>query len=81
MLKRLLHRAALKAERIADQLFSRTGKGREIDAYIDYATPDQIILRGRVLSRLRHASAVEGQTRLRNLRQMMGMFLTDEVRD
>ncbi len=81
MLKRLVHRAALKAERIADQLFSRTGKGRKIDAYIGYATADQIILRGRVLSRLRHASAVEGQTRLRNLRQMLGMFLTDEVRD
>lgn len=81
MLKRLLHRAALKAERIADRLFSRTGKGREIDAYIGYASPDHIILRGRVLSKLRHVSAVEGQTRLRNFLQMLGMFLTDEVRD
>ncbi|WP_324754300.1 phosphatase domain-containing protein [Roseovarius sp. Pro17] len=81
MFKRLIHRAALKAERVADQLFSRTGKGRVIDPYIGYATPDQIILRGRVLSKLRHSSAVEGQTRLTNLRQMLGMFLTDEVRD
>lgn len=81
MLKKLLHRVALRAERVADRIFHRTGKGRQIDVYVGFATPDSIMLRGRVLSTLRHTAPSPGQSRLANFRQMFGMFLTDEVRD
>lgn len=62
MRKRLRHRATLKAERIDDQLFNRTGKGREIDAGIDAATPDQIALRGCSQIMPRHAWSVPPKT-------------------
>lgn len=81
MFKKFAHRIALAAEHMSDRLFHRTGTGRDIDAYVGYATPSQIILRGRVLSELRHTTPLSGQSKLANLRQMFGMFLTDEVRD
>lgn len=80
MIKRTLHRTALRLEKLADRIFHRTAPGRVIDAYIGYTTPEHIVLRGRVLSKLRHATAVSGQSRFANLRQMIGMFFTDEVR-
>lgn len=80
MLKRFFHHAAQQLEALFDRLFHRTGTGREIDAYIGYATPDQIILRGRVLSILRHSEAREAQSRWGNFRQILSMFRTDEVR-
>ena len=81
MIKRFLHSAALRGERFADQMFHRTGKGREIDPYIGYATVDHIILRGRVLSELQHSTPLDGQSKITNLRQVIRMFITDEVRD
>jgi phosphatidate phosphatase APP1 len=83
VIKRLIHRTALMLEKLFD-LRSRLSWGgpddaQEIDAYIGYATASQIILRGRVLSKLRHASAVEGQSRVRNVAQILRMFFTDEV--
>ncbi|MGB5864734.1 MAG: phosphatase domain-containing protein [Sulfitobacter sp.] len=81
MLKPLLHKTALHAERFASRWTDRTGTGRAIDPNIGYATPDNIVLRGRVLSALRHSAAQPGQSKLANLRQIAGMFLTDEVRD
>lgn len=80
MIKKLTHRIALRLEGVADRLFHRTSAGRQIDAYVGYATPDQIVLRGRVLSELRHATPQNKQSELTNLLQMFGMFLTDEVR-
>lgn len=80
MLKRLSYRTILRIVNITDWIFRRTGTGREIDAYIGYATPDTIVLRGRVLSKLRHAIPLAQQSKLVNLRQMLGMFLTNEVR-
>lgn len=80
MIKRVLHSIALRGEILADRLFHRTDAGREIDAYIGYATPDQIILRGRVLSALRHATPTAAQSKWQNFRQILGMFFTDEVR-
>ena len=80
MIRRTLHRTALRLEKLADRMFHRTSSGRLIDAYIGYTTPEHIVLRGRVLSKLRHATAVSKQSRFANLRQMIGMFLTDEVR-
>lgn len=81
MLKRFIRRAALRAENRADQMFHRTGRGRKVDAYYGYATVDHIVVRGRVLSQLRHAKPLDGQSRLMNFRQMLTMFSTDEVRD
>lgn len=80
MLKRILHRTVLRAERIGDRLFHRTGHGRDIDAYIGYATPEHVILRGRVLSGLRHITPGADQSKWTNFRQILGMFMTDEVR-
>lgn len=81
MIKRLAHRLALRAETLLDPIFGRSGPGRHIDPFIGFATPEGVVLRGRVLSKLRHAKAGKGQSRLDNLRDMIGMFLTDEVRD
>lgn len=80
MLKNLIHRTAVRMENLADRLFHKTASGREIDTYIGYTTPGNIVLRGRVLSKLRHATAASGQSRFANFRQMVGMFFTDEVR-
>lgn len=80
MLKKLIHKTALTLERLADRMFHKTAAGREIDAYIGYTTPDHIVIRGRVLSRLRHATTTSGQSRFANFRQMLDMFFTDEVR-
>ncbi len=78
-MKKLLHRAALNAELVLDRAFGGTGKSRVIDPYLGYATPDALVLRGRVLSRLNGRAAQEGQGRLTNLRSMIGLFVTDEV--
>ncbi len=80
MLKNLIHRTALRVENRADSLFHRTGRGREVDPYIGYATEDSLVVRGRVLSMLRHAVPAEGQSKALNFRQMLAMFMTDEVR-
>jgi phosphatidate phosphatase APP1 len=80
MIKTLIQRAALALEWLADRVFRRTAKGRDIDPYIGFTTPEHTILRGQVLSKVRHATAAPGQSRLTNFRQMIGMFLTDEVR-
>ncbi|WP_458792837.1 phosphatase domain-containing protein [Yoonia sp. MH D7] len=80
MLKKLVHQTALRVEDRADRMFHRTGTGREVDPYIGYATPDHIVVRGRVLSMLRHAVPTPGQSRALNFRQMLAMFMTDEVR-
>lgn len=79
MLKRVLHHALVRAEHIADRLFQRTAEGREIDPYVGYATPTQIIVRGRVITKLRARIPVENQSRFRNLLDMVRLFLTDEV--
>jgi phosphatidate phosphatase APP1 len=81
MIKGLVHRLALRIEAAADRVWGRTSDGRAIDPFIGYATPDHLVLRGRVLSKLRHASPVSGQSRFANFRQILRMFLTDEVRD
>lgn len=81
MIKRLLHRTALSAERLSDRLFHRTGDGREIDPYIGYDSPEGTVLRGRVLSHLHRDDPLEGQSKLANLRDMLELFATDEVAD
>jgi len=79
MIKRAVHRIALLGEALGDLLLRRPDEGRQIDPYIGYATPDQIILRGRVLAVLRHATPGDDQSKWRNFRQILRMFMTDEV--
>ncbi|WP_296419797.1 App1 family protein [Pseudooctadecabacter sp.] len=81
MIKRTLHRLSLRAERLYDRFFHRTGAGREIDPYIGYATPEGVVLRGRVLSHLHRDAPLKTQSKLANLRDMFELFLTDEVAD
>ncbi|MGR3762234.1 App1 family protein (plasmid) [Roseobacteraceae bacterium NS-SX3] len=74
----------MRAERALDAIFRRrngtgTGVPKVIDPYLGFATPDQLIVRGRVLTKLRHGRARENQSLLANLRQMVSLFLTDEV--
>ena len=78
-MKRLLHRGSLLGERVFDRLFARTGEDRIIEAYIGYATPDHLIARGRVLTALRRNHPLPQQGWWTNFRQMLSLFLTDEV--
>jgi len=50
-----------------------------IEAYLGYSTPEHWVARGRVLTRLIRPEVRPGQRQLRNLLQMLSLFLTDEV--
>ena len=71
--------------RVATRLEAALGRGRTarqagaIVPYIGYATADHLIARGRVLAGLRDTPRREGQGIWRNLRQMLGLFITGEV--
>lgn len=80
-LRRRLRRAALGAERALDALLTFKGRRRPplIEPYIGYATPEALIARGRVLTHLRRLSPLPEQGWFTNLRQMLLLFLTDEV--
>jgi phosphatidate phosphatase APP1 len=79
MLKTFLHRFLLTLENLIDSLRSEPEKRRMIEPYIGYATPDHRILRGRVLASLKRRKPDAEQSRWMNFRQMLGLFLTDEV--
>jgi phosphatidate phosphatase APP1 len=78
-LRPLALRAARLAERGADRVASRPGAAPVLDPYLGYATPDGLVLRGRVLTRLRRTAPDPENSRWTNLRQMAQLFLTDEV--
>lgn len=81
IIRRFIHRLALRGERLIDRLAIR-GKGDPVlEAYRGYATADSLVLRGRVLTSLRRSTPVPEQSRLTNLLQMASLFLTGEVRD
>lgn len=50
-----------------------------LEGYYGFATPDRLILRGRVLTHLRRGAPLPDQGRWANFRQMVALFLTDEV--
>ncbi|NVK16134.1 MAG: DUF2183 domain-containing protein [Rhodobacteraceae bacterium] len=82
MIKKVLHRTALSAERLLDRLQPRIRRKSAplvIDPYYGYSTPEHLIVRGRVLAALRSSAAREGQGVLRNIWQMVSLFLTDEA--
>ena len=58
-----------------------TAKGGDpvLDAYRGYATPDCLIVRGRVLTALRRTEPEPETSKWANLLQMVGLFLTSEV--
>ncbi len=78
-LKGALGRLVLPVERLIDRLFAGRREGKAIDPYIGYSTPDGLILRGRVLSKLERSSPQENQRKWTNFRQMLQLFITREV--
>lgn len=79
--RRTLRRIALRAERVLDGLltFKRRRRPPLIEPYTGYATPDALVARGRVLTYLRRQDPNPQQGWFTNLRQMLALFLTDEV--
>ena len=79
MLKPLALRAALLVERGLERIGDRADDAPVLDPYLGYATPEGVVLRGRVLSHLRRVEPDPAQSRWMNLRQMANLFITDEV--
>ncbi len=55
------------------------GENPVLEAYRGYATPDALVVRGRVLTALRRTKPEPEQSKLANLLQMVSLFLTSEV--
>lgn len=79
--KARLARAAARIERAADRFRRRRTTAQVIAPYAGYATPDHLVARGRVLGKAATTTVAADQGRLTNLRQMIRLFLTDEVAD
>lgn len=79
MVKSVLHRFAVYAERLFDRLIPGGRGAAKLEAYRGYATPEHLILRGRVLTKLRHIRPNKTQGHWRNAKAMISLFLTDEV--
>lgn len=78
-MKTTLHRFALVLERWLDRFQRQQKRTRVIEAYAGYATPTTLIARGRVLTSLRQQNPAVDASWLTNLREMLSLFLTDEV--
>lgn len=81
LFKSLTLRGARRAERLLERIGARSGAKPVLEPYFGYATPDGIVLRGRVLTHLRRSSPSALQSKWTNLRQMVSLFVTDEVAD
>ncbi|MEO9864041.1 MAG: phosphatase domain-containing protein [Yoonia sp.] len=81
MLKLRLARIASAIERRLDPLIQRRHVASVIAPYIGYATPEHLVVRGRVLGNAQKTVTHANQSKWRNLRQMVALFLTDEVAD
>lgn len=79
MIKRFLHSISWRAEFLLDRIKGQRDDRRIIEPYIGYATPDHLVVRGRVLSALRRNKPLPQQSLWVNFRQMVSLFLTDEV--
>ncbi|SFD70038.1 phosphatase domain-containing protein [Roseivivax sediminis] len=80
MVKPVLARIAHPVEKLFDRVFLRREPERVvIDPYLGYATPEEILLRGRVLTSLRRTTPSPEASWWVNLRQMAGLFFTREV--
>ncbi|MEQ6249599.1 phosphatase domain-containing protein [Sulfitobacter sp. HNIBRBA3233] len=81
MIRNILHRVAYRAERVIDRFAQNRDSRRIIEPYLGYAEPGHIVLRGRVLTALRRNKPKPTQSRWTNFRQMVSLFMTDEVAD
>lgn len=79
MIKRILHAVAWRIEKLIDRVALRRNRRAVIDPYMGYATPEHLVVRGRVLTDLRRTNAKKGQSRWASFRQMVSLFATDEV--
>jgi phosphatidate phosphatase APP1 len=68
-------------ERWLERIGRKPNADPVLDPYTGYATPDGWVLRGRVLTHLRRTAPRPDQSRWTNLRQMISLFITDEVAD
>ncbi len=80
-LKLWLARGAARIERGIEQVIVRPRTAQVIAPYAGYASPDHLVVRGRVLAAQRVEQVQTRQSRMRNMRSMLRMFLTDEVAD
>ena len=78
-LMHVAHRVAVRAERLVDRFRSAPEEPPLFEAYRGYATPHDLILRGRVLTRIRADAPLPEQSKWTNLKQMVSLFMTDEV--
>jgi phosphatidate phosphatase APP1 len=76
----VLRRAGVELER-GWEMLTRTGGDPVLDPYRGYATPDHLVVRGRVLTRLRRTEPAPEASRLVNFGQMASLFFTSEVSD
>lgn len=79
MLKPLALRAARLVESGLEKIGDREDDAPVLDPYLGYATPEGVVLRGRVLSHLRRVEPDPEQSKWMNVRQMANLFITDEV--
>ena len=84
MIKKAIHAVAWRSEKLLDLLRgpakrNQADKRLIIEPYAGYATPAHLVVRGRVLTALRRNSPLPTQSRWLNFRQMLSLFLTDEV--
>lgn len=74
-------RAAAIGEVAAERVFFRGNLDMlRIEPYGGYATPDHLVVRGRVLA-AREVETIDGKSRLANARQMFRLLATHEVAD
>ena len=79
MIKQALHAVAWRTEKVIDHIRGQRDTRRIIEPYIGYATPDHLVVRGRVLTSVRRNKPKPNQSRWTNFKQMFALFLTDEV--
>ena len=78
----MIRRGFVAFARLAERGLERIGRRRAppvLEPYIGYETRDGWRLRARVLTSLRWTEPVPDQSRWTNLRQMVSLFVTDEV--
>lgn len=80
MLRRFIHSVSWRSEYVLDRLRGQRDERRIIEPYVGYANPDHLVVRGRVLAALKRNKSTPTQSLWVNFRQMLSLFLTDEVR-
>jgi phosphatidate phosphatase APP1 len=79
MVKHIIHGLVWRIENILDRLRGQRDKRQIIEPYLGYATPDALIVRGRLLTALRRNKPTPMQSKWTNFKQMFALFMTDEV--